>query len=226
MAKKKKLTPAQREAIQQRKDQAKQERKAKKIKTIVAVCTAVLAVTIGALAIVAYINRPDTNIYYADIEIKDYGTITVKLDQSAAPITVKNFVKLAQSGFYDGLTFHRIIQDFMMQGGAPKNIADTPASIKGEFSDNGVNNPIKHERGVISMARTNEFNSASSQFFIVHKDYPSLNGKYAAFGRVVSGIEIVDKICNEVENDGENGSVAKEDQPVITSIKIRIEQPQ
>ncbi len=223
MAKKKHLTPAQREAIQNKKDQRKQEQKAKKIKAVIIVCAAVAAVVIGALAVVAYINRPDTNIYYADIEIKDYGTITVKLDQSAAPITVKNFVKLAQSGFYDGLTFHRIIEDFMMQGGAPA-AGKTAATIKGEFASNGISNPIKHVRGVISMARSDAYDSASSQFFIVHKDSSHLDGKYAAFGHVVSGIEIVDQICEGVENNGENGSVAKEDQPVIVTVKIRIEQ--
>jgi len=159
--------------------------------------------------------------YYADIVIKDYGEITVQLDQKSAPITAANFVMLAQKGFYDGLTFHRIIEGFMMQGGAPKGVEAEP--IIGEFTANGYNNPLKHERGVISMARSNEMNSASSQFFIVHQTSPHLDGKYAAFGKVISGIEVVDDICESVKPSGGNGSIAAKDQPVITSITIRIE---
>jgi peptidyl-prolyl cis-trans isomerase B (cyclophilin B) len=117
-------------------------------------------------------------VYYADIVIADYGTITVKLDQQAAPITVENFVNLANQGFYNGLTFHRIIEGFMMQGGASEN---PPASIVGEFSSNGYENPLLHTRGAISMARTSVPDSASSQFFIVHQDASHLDGKYACF---------------------------------------------
>jgi peptidyl-prolyl cis-trans isomerase B (cyclophilin B) len=164
--------------------------------------------------------NPDST-YYADIVIKDYGTITVKLDQSAAPVTVENFVKLARQGYYNGLTFHRIIEGFMMQGGAPTGNKKQADSIVGEFSTNGYENPLKHTRGAISMARTNNPNSASSQFFIVHKDYPSLDGKYACFGYVTEGIEIVDRICEESQPTDGNGSIAKDQQPVIETINIR-----
>lgn len=157
-------------------------------------------------------------VYYADIVIEDYGTITVELDQSAAPITVENFVNLANSGFYNGLTFHRIIEGFMMQGGASEN---PPESIVGEFSSNGYENPLKHTKGAISMARTQIPDSASSQFFIVHEDSPHLDGDYACFGYVIEGIEIVDEICETVIPSGDNGAIAEEDQPVIASITIR-----
>ena len=160
------------------------------------------------------------SVYYADIVIKDYGTITVLLDQSAAPITVENFVKLARQGFYDGLTFHRIIENFMMQGGAPKDSKNKADSIVGEFSANGYNNPLEHTRGAISMARSNDMNSASSQFFIVHKDYPSLNGKYACFGYVTEGMDIVDRICTEAQPTNNNGAIAADQQPVIQTIII------
>ena len=134
-------------------------------------------------------SSPDmSTTYYADIAIAHYGTITVKLDQQAAPITVENFVTLAESGFYDGLTFHRIIEGFMMQGGAPKAGSMTPETIVGEFTSNGYDNPLEHTRGAISMARATDPNSASSQFFIVQKDSPHLNGDYAAFGYVVEGM--------------------------------------
>lgn len=154
--------------------------------------------------------------YYADIVIENYGTIVLALDRKAAPITVDNFVKLAESGFYEGTTFHRIIKGFMMQGGA-----GDAQSIKGEFTENGWNNPIKHERGVISMARANDPDSGSSQFFIMHETSPHLDGKYAAFGRVISGMEIVDKICNDAKPVDNNGTIPKAAQPVITSITIR-----
>lgn len=160
----------------------------------------------------------DGTVYYADIVIADYGTITVKLDQQAAPITVENFVNLAQSGFYDGLTFHRIMVGFMMQGGASEN---PPPSIVGEFSSNGHENPLKHTRGAISMARTNVPDSASSQFFIVHQDSPHLDGKYACFGYVTEGIEVVDAVCEGAQPTDGNGSIAEADQPVITSVTIR-----
>lgn len=163
-----------------------------------------------------------TKTYYADIVIKDYGSITVQLDQKSAPITAANFVYLVQKGFYEGLTFHRIIEGFMMQGGAPKQLEDEAKTIVGEFSANGYNNPLKHERGVISMARSNDMNSANSQFFIVHQTSPHLDGKYAAFGKVISGMEVVDTICESVKPSGSNGAIAAKDQPVITSITIRI----
>ena len=132
------------------------------------------------------------------INVKDYGNIVVELDDKSAPITVDNFIKLVNKGFYNGLTFHRIIKGFMIQGGCPKgNGTGGPGyTIKGEFKANGVNNPIKHQRGVISMARAMDYNSAGSQFFIMHEDAPYLDGNYAAFGKVIEGIEIVDQIAS------------------------------
>ena len=162
--------------------------------------------------------------YYADIDIEDYGTITVQLDQKSAPITVTNFATLATNGFYDGLTFHRIIEGFMMQGGDPKanGTGGSDRPIKGEFMYNGVDNMIPHLRGTISMARRGDsYNSATSQFFIVHKNYTSLDGKYAAFGTVTEGMEIVDAICEAAEPVDGNGLVAYEKQPVIKTITIR-----
>ena len=135
---------------------------------------------------------------YADIEIENYGTITVYLDAESAPMTVSNFVSLAKSGFYDGLTFHRIIENFMIQGGCPKGdgTGDSGQNIKGEFANNGVENDISHVRGVISMARGGyDNNSGSCQFFIVHQDSPHLDGDYAAFGKVTKGMDVVDKIA-------------------------------
>ena len=139
----------------------------------------------------------DTETNFVLIKVKDYGDIVVELYPDTAPITVANFKKLVSEKFYDGLIFHRVIEDFMIQGGGyTENFKekDSP-SIKGEFSANGVENNLKHTRGVISMARTSVMDSASSQFFIMHKDSPHLNGQYAAFGNTVWGIEVVDKIA-------------------------------
>ncbi len=157
-----------------------------------------------------------------EIEVENYGTIAVELDADEAPITVTNFVNLVEDGFYDGLTFHRIIDGFMIQGGDPNGDGSGGSSrtIKGEFSSNGVDNSIDHVRGVISMARSSLPNSASSQFFIVQEDSPHLNGEYAAFGHVTSGMEIVDAICEDVQVEDTNGTVLPENQPVITSIKV------
>lgn len=166
---------------------------------------------------------PD-KVYFADIDIKDYGKIIIKLDQKSAPITCANFVALAEMGFYDGLTFHRIMEGFMMQGGNAEGtdkegIAQT---IKGEFSANGVDNPLLHTRGAVSMARTSlSMDSASSQFFIVHKTSPHLDGQYACFGYVTDGMSVVDKICEEAEPTDDNGTIEKDKQPVINSIRIR-----
>ena len=121
-----------------------------------------------------------------NIKIKDKGTIKVELDEKAAPITVANFTELVGKGFYDGLIFHRVISGFMIQGGCPNGTGTggSGKNITGEFAANGIDNPIKHKRGVISMARAMAPNSASSQFFIMHKDAPHLDGQYAAFGKV------------------------------------------
>ena len=162
--------------------------------------------------------------YYADIEIENYGTITVALDAAAAPITVENFVTLARSGFYDGLTFHRIMAGFMMQGGDPNGngTGGSDANIKGEFSANGVDNPLSHTRGAISMARRSDsYDSASSQFFIVHQDSTGLDGNYAVFGYVTEGMEIVDQICTEAQPTDNNGTIPTNAQPVITTVTIR-----
>lgn len=160
--------------------------------------------------------------HHARIVIKDYGTLEVELDADVAPISVTNFVKLAKSGFYDGLTFHRIIDGFMMQGGDPKGdgTGGSEETIKGEFSENGVENPISHVRGVISMARAQAMDSASSQFFIVQTDSLYLDGKYAAFGTVTDGMEIVDEICQKAVPIDSNGLIDPAEQPVIEMIKI------
>ena len=164
-------------------------------------------------------------VYYADIAVENYGTITVQLDQSVAPITVANFVELAESGFYDGLTFHRIYSGFMIQGGDPEGdgTGGSDEEIVGEFASNGYENTLSHTRGVISMARSDDYDSASSQFFIVHEDSDFLDGEYAAFGWVTEGMDIVDAICEDAEPYNDNGMIYAEDQPVITSITIRTE---
>lgn len=132
------------------------------------------------------------------IEVKGFGTIMVELDKEAAPKTVENFEKLVSEGFYDGLTFHRIIKGFMIQGGDPlgNGTGDSKVKIPGEFKSNGWDNPISHKRGVISMARAQNPNSASCQFFIVHEDSEFLDGDYAAFGHVTEGMDVVDAIAS------------------------------
>lgn len=160
--------------------------------------------------------------HHAEIQVKDYGTITVELDADTAQITVTNFVNLAKDGFYDNLTFHRIMDGFMIQGGDPNGDGTGGAdqTIKGEFSSNGVENEISHTRGTISMARAQDPGSASSQFFIVQEDSDYLDGNYAAFGHVTSGMEIVDQICKDVPVEDDNGTVKAENQPVIEKITI------
>ena len=162
-----------------------------------------------------------TGKHYVEMKVKDYGTIELELDSDVAPITVTNFINLVNSKFYDGLTFHRIIDGFMIQGGDPlgNGTGGSSKTIKGEFSENGVKNSISHVRGVISMARSSDYNSASSQFFIVQKDTTSLDGQYAAFGKVISGMDVVDKIA-KVKVEDDNGTVSKENQPVIESIRV------
>ena len=156
------------------------------------------------------------------IDVKKYGKIVVELYPETAPITVKNFKKLVSEKFYDGLIFHRVISGFMIQGGGyDTNKKEKDAdSIKGEFSSNGVTNDLKHTRGVISMARTTVPDSASSQFFIMHKDYPSLDGEYAAFGMTVYGIEVVDKIAAVKTNSRTDWPT---EEVVIESIRFAVE---
>ena len=182
----------------------------------------------AAAKALALLPPPDlTGKHYVQIDIANYGTIIAELDADAAPITVTNFIKLVNEGFYDGLTFHRIISGFMIQGGDPlgNGTGGSSEKIKGEFAANGIDNPIAHERGVLSMARSSAPDSASSQFFIMHQAAPHLDGSYAAFGRVLSGIEVVDAICQNTPVTDGNGSVAKANQPVIMSIKV-IEKPE
>ena len=160
--------------------------------------------------------------HHVEITVKDYGSISVELDGDVAPITVENFLKLAGDGFYDGLTFHRIMSGFMIQGGDPlgNGFGGSDKTIKGEFSGNGVENNLSHTRGAISMARSKANDSASSQFFIVHEDSVFLDGEYACFGYVTEGMEVVDAICGAVPVTDDNGTEEKENQPVIESIKV------
>ena len=163
-----------------------------------------------------------TGLHHVTIDVQDYGTISLELDADTAPISVTNFINLANEGFYDGLTFHRIISGFMIQGGDPNGngTGGSEKTIKGEFSANGVENDISHVRGVISMARANDPDSGSSQFFIVHKDSTFLDGQYAAFGHVTDGMDVVDAICEAVPVQDNNGTVAAADQPVITAVTV------
>ena len=157
-----------------------------------------------------------------NIEMANGKNIKIKLYPDVAPITVANFEKLVKEGFYDGLIFHRVISGFMIQGGDPMGtgMGGAKEKIKGEFLANGVRNDLKHTRGVISMARSNDPDSASSQFFIVQADSTYLDGQYAAFGKVTKGMDIVDKICEDTPVTDSNGTVEKKNQPVINSIKI------
>lgn len=161
--------------------------------------------------------------YEAVITIEGYDEpIVFEMDEGIAPETIDNFVSLAKSGFYDGLTWHRIIEGFMIQGGDPKGNGSGGSShqINGEFSSNGFENSLKHVRGTVSMARSTDPDSASSQFFIVQEDAPNLDGEYAAFGTVVSGMETVDAIAAAAKPTDDNGTINKEDQPVIKSIVV------
>lgn len=212
------------------KKKAKEAKKIISVSVIVAIVVAVLAV-VGIVFAVIYANKPvqpaetsvkpsaessveehsyaetsfdmDESLPYVMIEMEDGGKIVLELYPDIAPETVSNFLNLAESGFYDGLIFHRVIPGFMIQGGDPQGTGygGSGTNIKGEFDANGFKNPLKHERGVISMARSsNGYDTASSQFFIMHVDYPSLNGQYAAFGRVVSGMDVVDQIASVETN--------------------------
>lgn len=160
--------------------------------------------------------------HHATIEVEGYGAIKLELDADVAPVTVANFAKLAGEGFYDGLTFHRIIEGFMVQGGDPNGngAGGSDEKIVGEFSDNGHPNSISHVRGTISMARSQAYNSASSQFFIMQADTPSLDGQYAAFGHVTEGMDVVDAMCEAARPTDNNGTIAAADQPRIASVKM------
>lgn len=168
-------------------------------------------------------SEPGQTQYEAVIKMKDYDQpIVFTMDEGIAPETVENFVKLAQSGFYDGLTMHRIMEGFMIQGGDPTGTGTGGSShlITGEFAANGFDNSLKHVRGTVSMARSNDPNSASSQFFIMQADNESLDGNYAAFGTVTSGMEVVDQIAQKAEPTDNNGTIEADQQPVIESITV------
>lgn len=159
---------------------------------------------------------------YVQIKVKDYGTITAALDETIAPVSVQNFISLAKEGFYDGLTFHRIIDGFMIQGGDPdgNGTGGSSETIKGEFESNGVKNPITHVRGAISMARSQNPDSASSQFFIVQADSLHLDGQYAGFGYVTDGMDVVDQICADARPTDGNGTIPASSQPMIESVTV------
>ncbi len=181
----------------------------------------VLALLVGVLAACGK-DEGASGKHHVEIDIRDYGTVAVELDADSAPITVANFLKLSKGGFYDGLTFHRIINGFMMQGGDPEGtgMGGSDEKIKGEFTANGVQNRLSHTRGAISMARSNAYDSASSQFFIVHQDSTFLDGQYACFGYVTSGMDIVDAICEGTPVTDGNGTVKGGCQPVIETIRV------
>ena len=184
--------------------------------------TSVVGITTTSKAPAANEESQGVGTHHAEIEIQDYGTITLELDGDAAPITVQNFMDLANAGFYDGLTFHRIISGFMMQGGDPNGngTGGSENTIKGEFSANGVENTLSHTRGAISMARSQNPDSASSQFFICHADSTFLDGQYACFGYVTDGMDVVDAVCEAAQPTDDNGTISADQQPVITAIRI------
>ena len=184
--------------------------------------TSVVGITTTSKAPAANEESQGVGTHHAEIEIQDYGTITVELDGNAAPITVQNFMDLANDGFYDGLTFHRIIAGFMMQGGDPNGngTGGSENTIKGEFSSNGVENTLSHTRGAISMARSQNPDSASSQFFICHEDSTFLDGQYACFGYVTDGMDVVDDVCEAAQPTDGNGTIPADQQPVITAIRV------
>ena len=184
--------------------------------------TSVVGITTTSKAPAANEESQGVGTHHAEIEIQDYGTITVELDGDAAPITVQNFMDLANAGFYDGRTFHRIISGFMMQGGDPNGngTGGSENTIKGEVSANGVENPLSHTRGAISMARAQAPDSASSQFFICHADSTFLDGQYACFGYVTDGMDVVDAVCEAAQPTDDNGTIPADQQPVITAIRI------
>lgn len=197
------------------------------MKRIFSLFLVLAAITAALLVFPACGDKPDTSTHRVAIEVQDFGTIELELYPTKAPITVANFEKLVKEGFYDGLTFHRVVKNFMIQGGDPKGDGSggSDKTIKGEFSQNGfTRNDIKHERGVISMARSSSSNdSASSQFFIVHKDSFSLDGNYAAFGRVTSGMDVVDAIANVKVKDNGSGETSTPAKPVVITRMYMIE---
>lgn len=167
-------------------------------------------------------QAPTGNTKLVKMEIENYGDVTIELYEDVAPKTVENFLNLVGEGFYDGLTFHRIIDGFMVQGGDPEGTGFGGAenTIVGEFSNNGFQNDLMHEEGVISMARSNDPDSASSQFFIMVASAPHLDGNYAAFGKVIEGMDLIHQIAKDANPVDDNGTILPEEQPVMKSIKI------
>ena len=195
-------------------------------KTII-IFSLIFILLLGGLIVIKKANKKEDGNYMTGkvnvlIKVKEYGDIKLELDADTAPITVTNFVNLVNEHFYDGLTFHRIMDNFMIQGGNGETAGKHANSIKGEFSSNGVENNISHVRGVISMARTSVKDSASSQFFITNADATFLDGNYAAFGHVTEGMDVVDKITSEIAPRAldNNGTISNVDQPVIETITV------
>lgn len=188
------------------------------MKRILPLLTAVMLLLLTACGSGKY----SSGLHHVEIDVENYGTISLELDADTAPITVENFCSLAADGFYDGLTFHRVISGFMIQGGDPdgNGSGGLDGKIHGEFSANGTENSISHVRGVISMARSDDYDSASCQFFIVHEDSTFLDGQYAAFGHVTDGMEVVDAICEDTPVEDDNGTVAWWNQPIISEIRV------
>ncbi|MCL2560210.1 MAG: peptidylprolyl isomerase [Turicibacter sp.] len=180
------------------------------------------AVPGGPLFIDIDLREVDEDNPLVEFYIEDHGLIVIELFPEYAPITVENFISLIEDGFYDGLTFHRIIAGFMMQGGCPEGsgFSGSGEQIIGEFADNGIENPIRHRPGVLSMARAADFNGASSQFFIMDGYAPHLDGVHAAFGRVVDGMDVVESVIDNVVPIDGNGSIDPEDQPVIREARV------
>lgn len=194
-------------------------------KTWTAICLLLCAALLTAACKKENKTGLDPNLtYYADLEIQDFGTVTLRLDQSAAPRTAENFVTLAESGFYNGLTFHRLAEGMFLQGGDPNGngTGGSGTTIPGEFSDNGWDNPLSHTRGAVSMVRGQDPDSASSQFLIILEDSVWMDGQYAVFATVCAGMEQIDEICKNAA-PGEDGAIDPARQPVITSITIRTE---
>ncbi len=204
------LTSAQKKELQKKKDRNL---------TIALVGVAALLLLLVCILIFGGKGKKEHKI---EIEVENYGVIRAVVDSSVAPKTVENFLKLVKSGFYDGLTFHRIVDGFMIQCGDPTGTGSGGSKdyVQGEFSANGFENTLSHKRGVLSMARSKDYNSARSQFFIVQSDSFFLDGNYAAFGWVTDGMEIVDEICKNTPVENKNGTVLAENQPVITAIRV------
>lgn len=197
----------------------------KKLSVIIAIAIALCLLIVGTGVVCAFKYSDKFNpegVYRAKIVVEDYGSIIIEMDAKNAPITVENFFNLVKSNFYDGLTFHRISPNFLIHGGSPDgtNWGASANNIYGEFSENGFENGLSHTRGVVSMARSEHYDSGSCQFFILKSDLTEIDGKFAAFGRVVKGMEVVDKMCEDANPIDSNGTISPQNQPVIKKITI------